>query len=169
MSILAGFLGYKGIVVSFIDLSQISFFLFLILFIFSIALFFLQKMDQFIIRIFKGGASLLAWTITFFVVAIIAGILGFTGIMATATEITKILFYTFLVLFVISVIVHFFKWLYRDWPLSAFGRKCKILPQGVTFSAYIIFKNFLHLAANLIRLVTNKPGQVIRNGLSIIF
>lgn len=114
MAILAGFLGYSDIMALFVDIAQISFFLFLVLFIFLIALFFLQKMNQFVVRIFKGGASLLAWTITFFVVSIVAGILGFTGIMATATEITQILFYIFLVLFVISVIVHFFKWLYHD-------------------------------------------------------
>lgn len=114
MAILAGFLGYMDVVLSFIDIAQISFFIFLVLFIFSISFFLLQRMKQVIIPIFKGGTSVLAWTITFFVVAIIAGVLGFSGIMETAAEIAKILFYVFLVLFVISVIVHFFKWLYRD-------------------------------------------------------
>jgi len=114
MAIIAGLLGYTNIMVSFVDIAQISFFLFLVLFVFSISLFFLQKMKQVIVPIFKGGTSVLAWTITFFVVSIIAGILGFSGIMETAEEIAKILFYIFLVLFVISVIVHFFRWLYRD-------------------------------------------------------
>jgi uncharacterized membrane protein YtjA (UPF0391 family) len=114
MTILASFLGYMDVVVSFFDIAQISFFIFLSLVVFSISLFFLQKVNQFIIHIFKGGTSLLAWTITFFVVAIVASVLGFTEIMETATEIAKILFYIFLVLLVISIIVHFFKWLYSD-------------------------------------------------------
>jgi uncharacterized membrane protein YtjA (UPF0391 family) len=114
MAILAGFLGYTTIMASFVDIAQISFFLFLVLFIFSIVFFFLQRMKQVIVPILKGGTSVLAWTITFFVVAIIAGVLGFSGITETAEEIAKILFYIFLVLFVISAIVHFFRWLYSD-------------------------------------------------------
>jgi uncharacterized membrane protein YtjA (UPF0391 family) len=42
-------------------------------------------------------------TITFLVIALIAGVLGFTGIYVAAAGIAKILFFIFLVLFVISL------------------------------------------------------------------
>jgi len=45
----------------------------------------------------------------FFVVAIIAAVFGFGGVVAGATEIGKILFYVFVVLFVISLILGLFK------------------------------------------------------------
>lgn len=47
---------------------------------------------------------MLNWALTFLIVALIAGALGFGGIAGTATEIAKILFGVFLVLFVISLI-----------------------------------------------------------------
>jgi uncharacterized membrane protein YtjA (UPF0391 family) len=40
----------------------------------------------------------------FLVVAIIAGVFGFTGIAAAATDFARILFFIFLVLFVLSLI-----------------------------------------------------------------
>lgn len=52
---------------------------------------------------------MLRWTIIFLVIAIIAAIFGFGGIAAGATEIAKILFYIFLVLFVVSLIFGGFK------------------------------------------------------------
>lgn len=48
---------------------------------------------------------MLLWAIVFFVIAIIAGLLGFTGIAAGAEDIAKILFYTSLILFVIFLIL----------------------------------------------------------------
>ncbi len=45
---------------------------------------------------------MLSWALTFFVLAIVAAIFGFTGIAAAATGIAKILFVVFLVLFVAS-------------------------------------------------------------------
>jgi len=48
---------------------------------------------------------MLSWTVSFFVLAIIAGVLGFTTIAGTAMEIAKILFFVFLVLFVISLVL----------------------------------------------------------------
>ncbi len=47
---------------------------------------------------------MLRWTITFIILAIIAGIFGFGGIAAGATSIAKILFFFFIVLFIISLI-----------------------------------------------------------------
>ncbi len=43
---------------------------------------------------------MLSWSLTFFVLAVMAAVLGFSGIAAAATSIAKILFFIFLVLFV---------------------------------------------------------------------
>jgi len=48
---------------------------------------------------------LLRWALIFLVVAILAGVLGFAGIMVAAAGIAKLLFYLFLVLFVISLVM----------------------------------------------------------------
>lgn len=45
---------------------------------------------------------MLHYTVIFFVIALIAAVLGFGGIAAGATEIAKILFFVFLVLTIIS-------------------------------------------------------------------
>ena len=47
---------------------------------------------------------MLNWALTFFVVALLAAIFGFTGIALAAAGVAKILFYLFLVLFLISLI-----------------------------------------------------------------
>ena len=47
---------------------------------------------------------MLNWAITFFIVALVAALLGFTGIAAGAAEIAKILFFVFLGLFVGSLV-----------------------------------------------------------------
>jgi uncharacterized membrane protein YtjA (UPF0391 family) len=49
---------------------------------------------------------MLSWILTFLLLAIIAGALGFTGIAGTSIAIAQTLFYIFLVLFVVSLIVH---------------------------------------------------------------
>jgi uncharacterized membrane protein YtjA (UPF0391 family) len=48
---------------------------------------------------------MLRWALIFFIIAIIAAVFGFGGIAAGATEIAKILFYIFLVVFIISLIM----------------------------------------------------------------
>lgn len=48
---------------------------------------------------------MLRWALIFLVVAILAGVLGFAGIMVAAAGIAKLLFYLFLVLFAISLVV----------------------------------------------------------------
>ena len=48
---------------------------------------------------------MLRWALIFLVVAIVAGVLGFAGIMVAAAGIAKLLFYLFVVLFVISLAV----------------------------------------------------------------
>jgi len=49
---------------------------------------------------------MLGWALTFLVVALIAGLLGFTSIAGTAIGVAKILFFVFLVLFVVSAVMH---------------------------------------------------------------
>jgi uncharacterized membrane protein YtjA (UPF0391 family) len=49
---------------------------------------------------------MLGWALTFLVVALIAGLLGFTSIAGTAMGVAKILFFVFLVLFVVSLVMH---------------------------------------------------------------
>jgi len=46
---------------------------------------------------------MLRWALIFLVVALLAGVLGFAGIMVAAAGIAKLLFYLFVVLFVISL------------------------------------------------------------------
>ena len=48
---------------------------------------------------------MLSWALTFFVVAIIAAVLGFTSIAGAAAGIAKILFFVFLILFVVSLVM----------------------------------------------------------------
>jgi uncharacterized membrane protein YtjA (UPF0391 family) len=47
---------------------------------------------------------MLRWSVTFFVIAIIAAIFGFGGIAAGAASIAKALFFIFLVLFVLTLV-----------------------------------------------------------------
>jgi uncharacterized membrane protein YtjA (UPF0391 family) len=49
---------------------------------------------------------MLRWALGFFVIALIAAVLGFGGIALAAAGIAKIIFYIFLVLFVVSLIGH---------------------------------------------------------------
>ncbi len=52
---------------------------------------------------------MLRYAVIFFVVAIIAALFGFGGIAAGATEIAKILFFVFLVLFIVSLVAGIMK------------------------------------------------------------
>ena len=47
---------------------------------------------------------MLRWAVIFLIVAIVAGIFGFAGIMLAAAGIAKLLFYIFLVLFAVSLV-----------------------------------------------------------------
>ena len=49
---------------------------------------------------------MLRWALIFLVIALIAGALGFTGIYVAAAGIAKLLFYVFVVLFVVSLVMH---------------------------------------------------------------
>lgn len=48
---------------------------------------------------------MLSWAVTFFIIAIIAAVLGFGGIAGSAIGIAKVLFFVFLILFILSLIV----------------------------------------------------------------
>ena len=48
--------------------------------------------------------SMLNWAVSFFVIAIVAAVLGFTNIAGSAIDIAKILFFVFLILAVVSFI-----------------------------------------------------------------
>jgi len=49
---------------------------------------------------------MLGWALTFLVIALIAGVLGFGGVAAVSVNIAQTLFVVFLVLFVIAAAVH---------------------------------------------------------------
>jgi uncharacterized membrane protein YtjA (UPF0391 family) len=51
-----------------------------------------------------GGDTMLHWAITFFVIAVIAGVLGFWGLESTAAWIARMFFMGFLVLAVVSLL-----------------------------------------------------------------
>lgn len=50
---------------------------------------------------------MLGWALTFLVVALIAGVLGFTAVAGAAIGIAKIVFYVFLLLFLVSLVMNF--------------------------------------------------------------
>jgi uncharacterized membrane protein YtjA (UPF0391 family) len=52
------------------------------------------------------GGFMLRWALGFFIVALIAALLGFTGISVAAAGIAKILFYLFLILFLVTLMGH---------------------------------------------------------------
>jgi uncharacterized membrane protein YtjA (UPF0391 family) len=52
---------------------------------------------------------MLGWVVTFLIIALIAGVLGFGGIAGASLEIAKIIFFVALVLFLISVLIGAFR------------------------------------------------------------
>jgi uncharacterized membrane protein YtjA (UPF0391 family) len=51
------------------------------------------------------GFTMLGWVVTFLVIALIAGILGFGGIAGASIEVAKIIFFIAVVLFLVSAVV----------------------------------------------------------------
>jgi len=49
---------------------------------------------------------MLRWSLGFFIVALLAAVLGFSGIAVASAGIAKILFFIFLVLFLVSLVSH---------------------------------------------------------------
>jgi uncharacterized membrane protein YtjA (UPF0391 family) len=48
---------------------------------------------------------MLSWVVTFLIIALIAGILGFGGVAGASIEIAKIIFFIAVVLFLVSAVV----------------------------------------------------------------
>jgi uncharacterized membrane protein YtjA (UPF0391 family) len=55
---------------------------------------------------YRLEVMMLRWALGFFVIALIAAVLGFGGIAVAAAGIAKIIFYIFLALFIVSLIGH---------------------------------------------------------------
>src|SRR5579871_5653071 len=53
----------------------------------------------------REGFTMLGWVVTFLIVALIAGILGFGGIAGASIEIAKIIFFIAVVLFLVSAVM----------------------------------------------------------------
>ncbi len=49
---------------------------------------------------------MLGWALTFFLVAIVAAVLGFGGIAVVSVEIARILFFLFLIGFIVTLVMH---------------------------------------------------------------
>jgi uncharacterized membrane protein YtjA (UPF0391 family) len=49
--------------------------------------------------------TMLSWVVTFLVIALIAGVLGFGGLAGASIEIAKIIFFVAVVLFLVSAVV----------------------------------------------------------------
>ncbi|MES2750014.1 MAG: DUF1328 domain-containing protein [Pseudomonadota bacterium] len=48
---------------------------------------------------------MLSWVVTFLIIALVAGLLGFGGIAGASIEIAKIVFFVAIILFLISAVV----------------------------------------------------------------
>jgi uncharacterized membrane protein YtjA (UPF0391 family) len=51
----------------------------------------------------------LGWAVTFFVIALVAAVFGFTGIAVAAATVAKVLFFLFLVLFLVALVMGIFR------------------------------------------------------------
>lgn len=52
---------------------------------------------------------MLSWVVTFLIIALVAGLLGFGGIAGASIEIAKIVFFIAVILFVVSALVGLFR------------------------------------------------------------
>lgn len=52
---------------------------------------------------------MLYWSMIFFVVALIAGLLGFWGIAGASSSIAQVLFFFFLVAFIVTLVINAFQ------------------------------------------------------------
>jgi uncharacterized membrane protein YtjA (UPF0391 family) len=53
----------------------------------------------------EHAMTILKWALIFFLVSIVAGLLGFTGISAASADIARLLFYVFAVIFLVLLIL----------------------------------------------------------------
>ncbi len=52
---------------------------------------------------------MIAWAVTFLIIALIAGVLGFGGVAIVSVEIAKIIFFVAIALFVIAAVAGFMR------------------------------------------------------------
>jgi uncharacterized membrane protein YtjA (UPF0391 family) len=50
-------------------------------------------------------ATMLSWVVTFLIIALVAGLLGFGGIAGTSIEIAKVIFFIAVILFLVSAVL----------------------------------------------------------------
>jgi uncharacterized membrane protein YtjA (UPF0391 family) len=55
-------------------------------------------------QVSRKNDAMLYWAAVFFIISLIAGLVGFTGISVAAAEIAKLVFFIFLVLFIVSLV-----------------------------------------------------------------
>jgi uncharacterized membrane protein YtjA (UPF0391 family) len=55
--------------------------------------------------VMKEESAMLSWVVTFLVIALIAGVLGFGGIAGASVEIAKAIFFIAVILFLVSAVV----------------------------------------------------------------
>jgi uncharacterized membrane protein YtjA (UPF0391 family) len=53
----------------------------------------------------KEVSVMLGWVVTFLIIALIAGVLGFGGVAGASIEIAKIIFFIAVILFLVSAII----------------------------------------------------------------
>jgi uncharacterized membrane protein YtjA (UPF0391 family) len=49
--------------------------------------------------------TILKWALIFFLVSVVAGLLGFTGLSAASADVARFLFYVFVVIFLVLLIL----------------------------------------------------------------
>jgi uncharacterized membrane protein YtjA (UPF0391 family) len=54
---------------------------------------------------FEAETVMLSWVVTFLIVALIAGVLGFGGVAGVSIEIAKTIFFIAVILFIVSAVV----------------------------------------------------------------
>jgi uncharacterized membrane protein YtjA (UPF0391 family) len=54
----------------------------------------------------QAEANMLYWALVFLLIAVVAGVLGLTGVAILSAGIAKLLFFVFLVLFLITLVSH---------------------------------------------------------------
>jgi uncharacterized membrane protein YtjA (UPF0391 family) len=52
---------------------------------------------------------MLSWALTFFIIAVIAGVFGFGGVAAGASGIAQVLFFFFVVAFIVALVMQIFR------------------------------------------------------------
>jgi uncharacterized membrane protein YtjA (UPF0391 family) len=68
-----------------------------------------QSLIQYAITLFmikNQGGYMLDWVLTFLILAIVAAVFGFTGIAVASAEIARVIFSIFIILFIVSLILH---------------------------------------------------------------